>query len=682
MTNHLPYRYGEPAFAQDPIANEPALGVSSAPKSTCFEDFGEAGTYRGRTAASEKPIPPPYEDGGEADKAEQPSAGKAAGSDGGQTAQAAQLGLPFPINVSAQPYCVAYFPNPFYQGEAVDSATPIILQFHSNISLTAPAALMGSGAGQLTAAHEPVLPEPPREKPAAPKEQGPEAPKADAAEDRVPRHVAPGRTEDVYAPWQDAPWPESDWQTDWSQDIGWQDPGAPNMQLESPQDIYVQWQQPEPEPQPEEYYAPQWQEPEPEPPYFNAGWQPEPELPQGFYPQQQEWPPLEPEPQPAVYSNASWQPEPEPQPEIYQQNAQPWPEPQWQKPVWRQPEPALPQESYIPPQPVPAWPQPDFYDQNAQNPQQWQEPTWQRPEPEAIPAPLPPMPTAQEFPQSPPAPPVAAAPVFQTAATPAKPPEEEEEQGPSAMTKAKDWVGGSLQKIKERRAAKQEDAEAEEEAPEEEPQPVTGKRKLVSNIFNILTIVFCAVVIVGAVIFANSDNPEKNIFGFRFYNVLTESMIPTEQVDGSTPEGGFYPGDSIIVKLANPQDVKAGDIITFNPSFDSKSGQSSAALTHRCIEVKHGLTAENPDELYFVTKGDHNKDADPPIPAEALIGIKVATVPKIGGVIKTAQKHLVLTIAFCVIVVAFLFTLFYYFSKPQAKKRGKAGQQPAVQAKS
>ncbi|MDR1465921.1 MAG: signal peptidase I [Oscillospiraceae bacterium] len=142
-----------------------------------------------------------------------------------------------------------------------------------------------------------------------------------------------------------------------------------------------------------------------------------------------------------------------------------------------------------------------------------------------------------------------------------------------------------------------------------------------------------------------SADPAKALFGHRAYVVLTRSMVPTVQPDGTTPKGGFYPGDLIIVRLSRPEDVKAGDVITFNPSF-GKDSAISVVMTHRVAEIRNGE-----DGRFFVTKGDHNFDLDPPIPAEALIGIKVAAIPKLGGIFQTAQTHMVLTVCFVVLLL-------------------------------
>ncbi|MCL2107666.1 MAG: signal peptidase I [Oscillospiraceae bacterium] len=177
--------------------------------------------------------------------------------------------------------------------------------------------------------------------------------------------------------------------------------------------------------------------------------------------------------------------------------------------------------------------------------------------------------------------------------------------------------------------------------PEKEKGPVRPlseaqlkKRGLRSTVMNVLTILFIVFVIGGSVLFVSSPNPDKHIFGYRFYHVLTESMTPTLQEDGTLPPGGFYKGDVIIVKMTKPENVRQGDIITFNPDPYRVTGKEP--LTHRCVEIRDNVNGRK--GLWFVTKGDLNNTVDPPIPGEAVIGVKVLTVPKCGTVLKTIQK--------------------------------------------
>ncbi|MDR2686686.1 MAG: signal peptidase I [Oscillospiraceae bacterium] len=168
---------------------------------------------------------------------------------------------------------------------------------------------------------------------------------------------------------------------------------------------------------------------------------------------------------------------------------------------------------------------------------------------------------------------------------------------------------------------------AEEEAmPEPIPEALLAKKqpsKAVNLVLNLLTFCVVAFVIVGSTVFAFSNDANKNLFGFRFYNVLTPSMQPL-----------FKPGDMIFVKLTDPSNVKVGDVVTFNPS-----AKSTAFLTHRVAEL---LPAEEAKPARMVTKGDFNNAADPPVDLSAVIGVHVFTIPFMGRVVEMMRGNLLL----------------------------------------
>lgn len=166
---------------------------------------------------------------------------------------------------------------------------------------------------------------------------------------------------------------------------------------------------------------------------------------------------------------------------------------------------------------------------------------------------------------------------------------------------------------------------------------------------NVLVYGFCIVLLVSSALFALSNDPSKSYFGYRFYNVLTNSMSP--QGDGQP--GGFRKGDLILVQLVDPNTIQVGDIVTYMTNKDA-----SSYLTHRVVEVKSELNGE--DGLYFVTRGDTNNVDDPPISSAMVVGKKVLTIPKVGYIIAFIREHFVLAIIACVAAFALIVTLRYY----------------------
>ncbi len=93
---------------------------------------------------------------------------------------------------------------------------------------------------------------------------------------------------------------------------------------------------------------------------------------------------------------------------------------------------------------------------------------------------------------------------------------------------------------------------------------------------------------------------------------MTMMIVMTPSMQGDADDC-FNAGDLVFVKMAKPDDVEVGNVITF---YDP-DGSGTSVLTHRVIEI-----FEKDGETFYRTKGDANQTADPtPAPAENLIGI-------------------------------------------------------------
>ena len=101
------------------------------------------------------------------------------------------------------------------------------------------------------------------------------------------------------------------------------------------------------------------------------------------------------------------------------------------------------------------------------------------------------------------------------------------------------------------------------------------------------------------------------IAGGTTYTILTGSMRP-----------GMPPGTMVVDRPVKPQDVRIGDVIT----FQLRSGDPTVA-THRVVGV--GI-AVNGDRV-FTTEGDANNAADPnPVRAVQLKGERWYAIPFLG----------------------------------------------------
>lgn len=157
-----------------------------------------------------------------------------------------------------------------------------------------------------------------------------------------------------------------------------------------------------------------------------------------------------------------------------------------------------------------------------------------------------------------------------------------------------------------------------------------------------------------SILFAFSDDQNKTIFGYRVFNVLTNSMAPNER---DQKPGGFYAGDVIIVKNIQGDTAKEGEVITYRPSM-----KSEAFLTHRVVKKLDRL-----DKLkgtYYITKGDNNDTEDLPISEKQVVGKKIFVFPKVGAVLKFIRKNFAVSVIFMLSVFGFILVIkMYIFSK-------------------
>lgn len=107
---------------------------------------------------------------------------------------------------------------------------------------------------------------------------------------------------------------------------------------------------------------------------------------------------------------------------------------------------------------------------------------------------------------------------------------------------------------------------------------------------------------------------------------------PVVVLSGSM-EPAYPVGSVIYYKSASPDDISAGDPITF------RAGEDGALITHRVVE-KREITRE------FVTKGDANETADPSPVSYALVVGKASgwAIPYAGYLVTFGKKPAVIAI--------------------------------------
>ena len=178
----------------------------------------------------------------------------------------------------------------------------------------------------------------------------------------------------------------------------------------------------------------------------------------------------------------------------------------------------------------------------------------------------------------------------------------------------------------------QEKAENKENT-KEQPEAGKKKRKIVSRvlgtiwkIFLIAVVTLVLIILVRALVYKKYD-----VFGYRFYLIMSGSMEPT-----------IYVSDAVITK---EQDTYVeGDIIAFN--------YGGAPTVHRIVKVY----TENDSKMYQ-TKGDNNNTEDKGLQKhEDVYGKVMYRIPKIGDAILFIQRNIII-ILILIIGVAIIVSL-------------------------
>lgn len=145
-------------------------------------------------------------------------------------------------------------------------------------------------------------------------------------------------------------------------------------------------------------------------------------------------------------------------------------------------------------------------------------------------------------------------------------------------------------------------------------------------------------------------------YGWRADTVLSGSMEPALPV-----------GCVQVTRPVKPQNIEAGDIITFRSPFNGK------LMSHRVVAV------EESNSYQFRTKGDANEDADPYlIPSENVVGkvcLKVAGIGYVIEYLKSPIGFILLGLVGVALIVAEISTMLEIRWKESAQANPEAKQE-------
>lgn len=120
--------------------------------------------------------------------------------------------------------------------------------------------------------------------------------------------------------------------------------------------------------------------------------------------------------------------------------------------------------------------------------------------------------------------------------------------------------------------------------------------KIIANVATIVLVVFTVAIMLFTIISVNTFNRhDRNIFGYKAYIVLSDSMKATD----------FDAGDLVFVKKVDPTTLKEGDIIAFTSQNTENYGQT---VTHKIREKTTDANGE-PGFITYGTTTDKNDEA-------------------------------------------------------------------------
>jgi len=150
---------------------------------------------------------------------------------------------------------------------------------------------------------------------------------------------------------------------------------------------------------------------------------------------------------------------------------------------------------------------------------------------------------------------------------------------------------------------------------------------------------FVIVLIIFSVLVSINQASETPLFGYRFYNVISNSM-----------DGMINKGSLVLVQDIPCGDLAAGDVITFKTNE-----VNSKPITHQIVAV----VDEQADARSFITKGYNNSVNDPsPVQPDMVLGKVVFHLPIAGVILDFIGKFIFLIIVI-LLVGAAAYLLFF-----------------------
>ena len=187
--------------------------------------------------------------------------------------------------------------------------------------------------------------------------------------------------------------------------------------------------------------------------------------------------------------------------------------------------------------------------------------------------------------------------------------------------------------------------------------------KIIRSIFVWLMVALAVFMMIFTIISVSTfDRADRNLFGYKAFIVLSDSMSKTD----------FSAGDLVLVKEVDPSTLKEGDIIAYTSQNTSNYGET---VTHKIRK----LTTDANGEPGFVTYGTTtDTDDETVVTYPYVLGKYSSRIPKVGAFfqfLKSTPGYIV-----CVLIPFLLLILLEGVRCIRLFRKYKAEQQAELQA--
>ena len=187
--------------------------------------------------------------------------------------------------------------------------------------------------------------------------------------------------------------------------------------------------------------------------------------------------------------------------------------------------------------------------------------------------------------------------------------------------------------------------------------------KILKNIFVWLFVALAVCMMVFTIVSVSTfDRVDRNLFGYKAFIVLSDSMSKTD----------FDAGDLVLVKEVDPTTLKEGDIIAYTSQNTANYGET---VTHKIRK----LTTDANGEPGFITYGTTtDTDDETVVTYRYVLGKYSSHIPKVGEFfqfLKTTPGYIV-----CILVPFLLLILLEGIRCIRLFRKYKAEQQAELQA--